>query len=276
MKKILIASLLAMSFVTSSYALQKPEVSPLDRRVEFVNYDENEVYSIHAVNGLISTVIFAPGEEVLSYGSGFSTAWEFASRGNHFFLKPKGKQGTTNLVVVTNKRTYMFEVRLGWNRKTATYRLTFRYPQDAIAQAQAEAEQNKVNALLNQNELSKDSSDVSSKAKNFHYTMNFGSDSSSKVIAPSEAFDDGQFTYLKFAQAVDFPAVYRVIDDDNEGLLNSHVEGDYLVIHGIYDRLRLRAGLAVVGLYNEAFTGNGTPSESGVTVQGLKRVIKGE
>ena len=276
MKRILIASLLTMSFATSSFALQKPEVSPLDRRIEFVNYDENEVYSIHAVNGLISTVIFAPGEEVQSYGSGFSTAWEFASRGNHFFLKPKGKQGTTNLVVVTNKRTYLFEVRLGWNRKTATYRLTFRYPQDAIAQAQAEAEQNKVNALLTQTEITNGKLHPESKTRNFNYTMNFGNDSSSKVIAPIEAFDDGQFTYLKFAQAVDFPAVYRVIDNETEGLLNSHVEGDYLVIHGIYDRLRLRAGLAVVGLYNEAFTGNGTPPKTGVTVQGLERVIKGE
>lgn len=275
MKKVLLTVFVGLMMTSPVYALQKPGLSTLDRRIEYVTYDENEVYSIHAINGLISTVIFAPDEEVLSYGSGFSTAWEFASRGNHFFLKPKGKEGTTNLVVVTNKRTYIFDVRLGWNRAKATYRLTFKYPKDEAQKAIAQAREYEVKSLLEQSNVQK-SDKPKDVTLNWDYTMNFGSHRLSKTIAPIQAYDDGEFTYLKFAQTRDFPVVYQALEEEQEELLNSHVEGDVLVIHGIYETLRLRAGQAVVGVYNESFTGNGKSSSEGVTIPGLAREIKGE
>lgn len=277
MKRILIASMLFSMLACPALALQKPELSTFDRRVEFATYNENEVYSVHAIKGLITTIVFAEDEEVLNYGSGFSTAWEFAARGNHFFLKPKGEEGTTNLVVVTNKRTYLFDVRLGWNRKTATYRLTFQYPHEQRAKAVAEAETQVVNGLLQQSSVpATKESQTATHSINRHYTMNFGRDRGSKDIAPIKAFDNGEFTYLKFKKSTDFPAVYRVVTGKEESLLNSHVEGEHLVIHGVYKRLHLRAGQAVVGIYNESYNGTGNTTTTGVTVPGLSRVIKGK
>ncbi|WP_301089439.1 TrbG/VirB9 family P-type conjugative transfer protein, partial [Turicimonas muris] len=101
MKKILILLLLAASSFNSVFALDKPQSGREDKRVFYTDYKPDEIYPISAVNGLITTIIFEPGETVKNFGSGFSTAWEFAARENHFFLKPKEKQGTTNLVVVT-------------------------------------------------------------------------------------------------------------------------------------------------------------------------------
>lgn len=275
MKNVLILPIVFTLLSTPAFALQKPVLSSLDRRVEYVTYSENEVYSIHAINGIISTIVFSPDEEVISYGSGFSTAWEFASRGNHFFLKPKGKEGTTNLVVLTNKRTYVFDVRLGWNRKKATYRLTFSYPDEILSKALKQAKEKEIQSLLNQNSHA-NTLMTNSVEVNRNYTMNFGKHVSSRDIAPIEAFDNGEFTYLKFNKAVDFPAVYRALEDEQESLINSHVEDDYLVIHGVYKKLHLRAGLAVVGIYNESYSGNGNTTTSGVTVPGLSRAIKGE
>lgn len=266
----LLLSLVLLSGTVS--ALDKPQRGRQDQRVLYADYKVDEVYPIEAVNGLITTIEFAPGEKVSNYGSGFSTAWEFASRANHFFLKPKAKQGTTNLVVVTNMRTYLFDVRLTGNRKKATYRLTFRYPMEEQAKAVAEAEKLRIKELLSQTETGTTVKEESKAGLNHKYSMNFGSSNNSKRIAPLAVFDDGRFTYLKFGGQNDFPAAYRKVDDE-ETMINSHVEGNWLVLHGVFEEMRLRVGKSVVGIYNENFSGGGSSNESAVSVRGLKREL---
>ena len=275
MKKMLLSLMLPAAFLTffecDALALEKTQVSSLDRRIQHTEYKEGQVYPVNAVNGVITTIIFSPGEKVLDYGSGYSTAWEFMARENHFFLKPKAFNGTTNLVVVTNKHTYFFDVRLVGNRPSATYSLAFSYPAEDAAKAQEEARKKVIDSLLD--EKTTPEAAAESKAINKSYTENFGSSELSREIAPLEVYDDGLFTYLKFDRQTDFPAVYRVAENNVETLLNSHVKGDWLVIHGVYKELRLRAGFAVVGIYNEAFTGGGQSSDSGVSLPGLKREL---
>ena len=263
----------ALCSINAAFALDTPSSSDLDRRLYTTAYEEDQVYPIYAVNGLVTTIVFAADEKVDVHTSGFSTAWEFAARGNHFFLKPRAKEGSTNLVVVTNKRTYHFDLRLGWNRKNVTYELAFTYPADEAAKQAAQSEKDRVQERLNVSAIRPDASSETARS-NRNYTMNFGEAKSSRRIAPTEAFDDGRFTYLRFSKNSDFPSVYRVVDE-TETLLNAHVEGDWLIVHGIYEALRLRAGEAVVGIYNESYSGGGASTESGVSVPGLQRVSVG-
>ena len=260
----------ALLLARPSYALENPQRSKDDHRIQYVDYNADDVTRINAANGFITTIIFAPGEEVTNYGSGYSTAWEFATADNKFFLKPKDKDGTTNLVVVTTKRVYNLDVHLVEKPSNATYKLTFRYPQDYI-DAQVKAGQE---AYI-KGQLNKRDPDLNGDktAFNYDYSMNFGMSKSSKNLAPVEAFDNGRFTYLRFKPNADFPAVYSV-NSDGEAIINSHVEDGYLVIHGVYPEYRLRAGQDVVGLYNEGYSGGGQTPLSGTTVQGLVREIK--
>lgn len=253
-------------------ALDKPSKSSYDKRILYTDYKAGQVYPVYAANGIITTITFAPEERVLDYGSGYSTAWEFAGRGNHFFLKPKDFKGGTNLVVVTDRRTYQFDVKLG-SRASATYSLTFRYPEDVARVVHENAVRDSVNKMLSAGGPEEDASSEKPSI-NCNYTENFGAAPNSKFIAPLEVYDDGEFTYMRFAKQTDFPSVYRVDEEEGETLLNAHVEkGDWLVIHGVYSRLMLRVGKAVVGIYNEAFTGGGRRSDSGVAVPGLERII---
>lgn len=289
MHKKFAAALLALGLCASSaWAIDTPTSSPLDRRLYTAEYNEDQVYPILAAPGLVSTIIFGKDEEVQMHTSGFSSAWEFAARGNHFFLKPKEPQGDTNLVVVTNKRTYHFVLNLQRQRGRTTYELRFVYPEEIAAKLKAEHDAKIVADRLSKSPLdaakegSGNASAVSAgdsapalKAKqNRNYTMNFGKEKNSRRIAPVEAFDDNRFTYLRFARASDFPAVYRVVDDE-ETLVNSHVEGDWLVLHGVYEELHLRAGQGVVGVYNESYTGGSASVDDGVSVPGLKRKVLG-
>lgn len=274
MKKIL-TMLLCCICASSCFALDKPKQGTLDARVLTTVFRDGQVYPINAVSGLITTIVFSPKEEVQNWGSGYSSAWWFDSRANLFFLKPMAKEATTNLVVVTDKRTYLFDVRLKSSKNDATYRLTFKYPAEEKMQAAENARKEKIEALLNGKANEQTSSSSVQTKPNRYYTMNFGSALSSRRIAPIEVFDDGKFTYLKFPERTDFPAAYRTTDQE-ETLLNSHLEGGYLVIHGIYEEIRLRAGRGVVGIYNEKFKGGDVAEETGTSVKGLQREVVGE
>jgi type IV secretory pathway VirB9-like protein len=93
-------------------------------------------------------------------------------------------------------------------------------------------------------------------------------------IRPREAFDDGRFTYLKFPNALQIPAVYRGgATAAEETLMNSHIEEDYLVLHGVHTHWVLRLGGSVIGIYNEAFDAVGVPTHSGTTTI-AERVVK--
>ena len=289
-------------------ALQTPDLSKNDGRIKYVDYRPDDVVPINACEGVITTITFSEGERVENYGSGFSTAWEFATRGNHFYLKPKETQGTTNLIVMTDKRVYTFDVKYSNRRKGVTYRMIFRYPDEekALAAEKAKAEEKK--KLMSQDSIDaavpspKDelarlraeermsgssgagtSEDVDALVKtariagkpgyNWAYTMNFGKSPASKDLAPAAVYDDGRFTVIRLPAGAELPAVYQVRAEDGEQIVKTHVDPrtNSVIVEKVCRELRLRNGQAVVGLYNEDYGRliTGTPSKS--TMKGLKR-----
>jgi type IV secretion system protein VirB9 len=87
-------------------------------------------------------------------------------------------------------------------------------------------------------------------------------------------FDDGRFTYFRFPNNREVPAVFQVLADDSEALVNTRMEGDLLVVDRVGRRLVLRAGAAVVGVSNDAFDIDGAPPGAGTTVSGVARVLR--
>lgn len=272
-KTLFLAVLLA--YLSNANALETPMKSKADPRIQYVDYKSNQVVKVNGATGCITTIVFAAGEEVTNYGSGFSTAWEFSASGNNFFLKPKMRDGSTNLVIVTNKRIYNIDVQLVNKPKDATHRLTYTYTREAQKIKAAKRKQEEV-----ENELNKKDPHVyeTYPAGNWNYTENFASSEGSKVIAPVEVHDNGRFTYFKFRNNQDFPAVYKV-STDGESLVNYHVENGVMVVHGVYAEYRLRAGSDVVGVYNESYeeihnqTIDVTPVNPS-TVKGVVREIR--
>ncbi len=98
----------------------------------------------------------------------------------------------------------------------------------------------------------------------------------SQDIVPTLVYDDGRFTYLRFPGNREVPAVFHVLGDGSETLVNARMEDDLLVVDRVSRRLMLRAGSAVVGLWNEAFDLDGRPPGDGTTVPGVQRVLKAD
>lgn len=265
---------------SDALALSKPKSSAADKRIQYVPYQSNNVVPLKTADGLVTTVSFEEGEEIQNYGAGFLQAWEFAAFGNQLFLKPKEDQGETNLVVVTNRRVYTFDVDYAQNLDDVTYRMIFTYP-DTAAKKRKEREvakelsKSSINpATLSPRETLTAGQPVANQPQyNWYYSMNFGDAITSKDLAPSAVFDDGRFTVMRFEPGTELPAVYTVRPEDGETIVKTHVDPstNSIIIEETAREFRLRNGQAVVGIYNEGYGKNFLKTPDGTTVPGLKR-----
>lgn len=291
MKRYTIA-LSLMIAIGGAHAADVPQGSKYDNRIQYVNYNSGDVVVVRAVAGLGARVVFAQGETILDVASGFTQGWEFSDRRNILYIKPKSivvAQGVppmppeagkwdTNLMVTTNLRMYDIDLHLlpgNNNGKAPTnrvaYRVEYRYPAEELAATKALAAkqlaQSKLNAKL----------DTKNAPRNWDYSMQIGNNSEN--IAPTMAYDDGRFTYLKFPNNRDFPSAFLVAADKTESLVNSHIDPatpDTLVLQRVSSEMVLRLGNAVVGIYNDNFDPDGIPANDGTTVPGVKRILKSE
>lgn len=276
MKRLFAALLLGLLFSGSKASADEvPESSPYDGRIQYVDYNAGDVVVVSVRAGRAVRLVFASNEKILDVASGFTEGWELVERGSILFLKAKslaGEGGTalspqaekwnTNLVVTTDKRLYDFDLRLVAASDSSAYRVEFRYPAEEKAKAEAQAVEKK-----SQEKLS-----TRMAPRNWSYSMELGKKSTN--IAPALAYDDGTFTYLKLPNNREFPVVFLVGPDGSEGLVNSHVEGEVLVVHRVAPRLVLRYGKAVVTVYNEAFDRDGVNPASGTTAPGVMRELQ--
>ena len=284
MKKLILFFVLSVAF-KAAYAVNVPKGSKFDNRIQYVNYNSGDVVVVRALSGFGTRIVFAPGEAILDVASGFTQGWEFSDRRNILYIKPKSVivgQGTptmppeagkwdTNLMVTTNLRMYDIDLLLLPNDKVqanrVAYRVEYKYPAEKIAAEKAIAKKR-----LTQSKL-----DTKPEPRNWNYSMQIGDDSEN--IAPTMAYDDGRFTYLKFPNNRDFPSAFLVAADTTESLVNSHIDPsapDTLVLQRVSKEMVLRLGNAVVGIYNDSFDPDGIPANEGTTVTGVKRVIKAE
>ncbi len=267
----------------ATIAVDIPQSSKYDNRIQHVDYNAGDVVVVRTVPGISTRVVFSPGENVLDIASGFTQGWNFQDRENVLYIKPqsiKGENGqpsmppeagtwNTNLLVKTNLRLYDFDLHLlpGSNsgapatNQRISYRVEFRYPEEEAEKAKKALEAKAAKVKL----------DAKTAPRNWNYSMQVGPDS--EGIAPTLAYDDGRFTYLKFPNNRDFPAVFLVAADKTESLVNTHVDKDVMVIQRVSSELVLRLGNAVVGIYNDSYDIDGVPANDGTTVPGVKRVI---
>ena len=280
-------ALLIGSSVTQ--AAINPTKSTYDFRIQHVDYNPENVVNLKAGIGVITTVVFQPGEEAVHFGSGFTAAWDFEARDNIFFMRPKDSEASTNVTIVTNVgRIYHFKVELV-PENAAVYNVTFTYPQDDKQKTVAEREQEVIERRLAQQpgaggfDVGADGRSIytAPKDKNFDYTMNFGRDPNSKYYAPQAVWDDGTYTFIRFNRNVPRPRIFSRYGED-EMLANFNVEQDgTFVLHGVYPSLYLRKDQAVVGIYNEKYedfikSTAVQPDDGDTTVPGVKRVLKYE
>lgn len=209
-----------------------------DSRIHVVMYSPDEVFKFIGHYGYQSSIIFAPDEEIQTVSMGDSTPWQITPSGNRMFLKPIEQDAQTNMTVLTNKRSYLFELHAreaeSIDDPQLIWVLRFIYPTEAAPLAKLDpAPDPKQEGMEN---------------FNFNYTIR-----GSNMIAPIKIFDDGEFTYFQFRNKnAELPAFYWVNSKNKENIINYRTRGDYIVVERVSSRFTLRQGDEVLCVYNEA------------------------
>ena len=126
-----------------SLALDRGKVSPTDPRVRIYDYAPEEVYALTGYFGQVTSIFFREDEEVQTISAGDSEAWDVnvAKNKDFVFLKPVLEPARrSNLIIVTNLRTYIFDLQMGSIEDGAevlpydlTFRVRFNYREPPVA-----------------------------------------------------------------------------------------------------------------------------------------------
>lgn len=249
-----------------------PSVSSKDSRIQYVTYEPDNVVNIRAQIGR-TTLIQLENDERLTgdnaaLGMGDAEAWNLAVKGNNILFKPRAASPVTNMIVTTNKRTYVFHLSLVSKRReklsqSPTYILRFNYPDTARS--------------LNQAELTR-------QAQARHVLQNLPGSRNSyndeywgrgdKALTPTAVFDNGLFTFFQFNNGRDLPALYKTMPDSSEMLLNTHIEGDTVIVHEVARHYVLRLGKSVLGIENRGFNEKGQFNRTGTANKHSVRIVR--
>jgi len=266
----LIAVIVSLSLVTGFVSAAPVKF----QRIMVLDYDEDaqdKSIPILTKRGFVTQIDFGKGEAIESLGAtsqaaaltGDADGWIVVGRkgDRHLYLKPKSEAYPSNLLVVTNRYNYAFELRIlpDESRSDGVWRLSFRYPNDGLSNAEVRA--NQVAYALGS----------PTEKRNLKYRIELIRGNGD--ILPKKAWDDGRFTYIAMGNNREIPAAFKVDGNDGESTVNLHTEGQLLVIHEVARRFLLRLDKQEVGIWNEAFDPDGMANTTGTASSEVVREV---
>lgn len=241
-----------------------------DSRIRTLVYNPNEVYELKFHYGYQSFIEFAEDEEIEMISIGEAFSWRLTPAGKRLFIRPLEIEAHTNMTIVTNKRTYHFDIRSGeFNGKAdedLIYTVRFFYPQIGqplpippqlvvpnVAAKGPEPVQNRVI------KTPIPGADVTEKLPgiiqrnpegaelNFDYSLAGKSDN----IVPLKVYDNEQETYFQFANDnLVVPSISLVDANGGEQQLSYIIRDNYVVVPVVGRQFTLRLADGLLCIYN--------------------------
>ncbi len=223
-----------------------------DSRLVEKFYDAGEIYTVQGRTGVQTTIRFGADEAIENVAIGDSAKWQVTpnKRANLLFVKPLADRAVTNMTVVTNARTYLFDLVASPSTKPV-YVLSFTYPEEPeeVQLAESEAAGNGLDgptatelaaatdpyAVLDPNEI------------NFSWAAQ-----GERALLPERIYDDGTATFLYWPSGVAMPVILVKDPEGTEGPVNFAVRGDTIVLDMVPHEIVLRSGEDVATLVNTA------------------------
>lgn len=287
------ASILVLVYSNASVA---NDFDISDERIKTMVFNENEVYTVLTRNGFSTAIEISRKEKVMAISIGDSVGWKITPSQDRIFVKPLIKDATTNLSIITDKRTYQFELIVSSSQvrnASHAYVVRFFYPSEG-ARTQAPSipapqpapvqqfPQSTAPVIPEPPVFSAPSQPAAASASsglpalgsigiqpyNFNYTLT-GPESSS----PRKIFDDGSSTYFEFASVgVSTPQIAAVSSQGVEQPLSVRVSGSKYIVDSVSPRFVIRTANAAeqVCVFNESmlsasasgFAPNSTPTNA--------------
>ncbi len=245
-----LAAALALSTVLAAPALAD------DPRLVEKFYDPGEVYTVQGRTGVQTTIRFGDDEAIENVAIGDSAKWQVTpnKRANLLFVKPLADRAVTNMTVVTNARTYLFDLVASPGTKPF-YVLSFAYPEAPEEEVQLAEGEEEANGLggPNATELAAATDPYAVLDPN-QINFSWAADGDADLL-PTRIYDDGTATFLYWPSGVAMPVILVKDQEGTEGPVNFAVRGDTIVLDMVPREIVLRSGKDVATLVNTAPAG---------------------
>jgi type IV secretion system protein VirB9 len=189
---------------------------PPDPRIQAIPYDAGRIYPVEVAAGYTLMIVLANGERVETMAVGDNSAWQVNAnkRGDAIFIKRNYSGINTNLTVITDARTYVFELLGNVPVRTTPLIIRFSYPDAVKLAATVPADIVAVTYKL----------------------------TGARSLRPSVIEARNNRTTLAWPPGAAVPAVFQINADGTESLVNGTFVDDRMVIQGMPQRLLFRSG----------------------------------
>ena len=207
--------------VITAFAHQGLAAAPPDARVQLIPYESDQVVPLGVAPGYAAVVELAPDEAIQNVVVGNSAVWQVTanSSSDRIIVKPLGDATTTNMIVITDARRYVFLLEpyggAGGSPSASgegLFVLRFTYPASA-APAKAAT------------------------APPATYRL-----AGARNLFPTSMRDDGQRTTITWSEKTAFPAVFALEEGGKEAIVNGRMMGGDYVIEGTSSKYVFRLG----------------------------------
>lgn len=210
------------------------------------------LYQVWAAPLHLTTLTFAPGEEIISFGQGENLRWtigktwsgEGASKRWHLLLKPTVKGLHMSLVVTTNLGVYNIELKSYQHDYLAE--VTFQHPGHMIEMMQQEAatlnraREERANSSKETGELAVDLQDIEDR-----YRLIVEDEDDVPPWTPRRVFHDGRKTFIDFGKTMggeELPSLFLYSKSKKPRVVQYTMKGRYMVVAGVVELAVLRLG----------------------------------
>lgn len=211
-------------------------------------YNPAEVVRIEGRTKVQATIAFDEAERIENVAIGDSQAWQITpnKRANLLFVKPLNPTARTNMTVITDRRTYLFDL-VANPRARPLYVLRFTYPEEP----KEESSKNETLAAIekpNATELAA-ANDPYAVVDPAQLNFKWAPDGDTALL-PAQIYDDGNATFLRWTSGAAVPAILIKDAKGTEGPVNFTVRGETIVVEGVPAEIVLRSGEETASLTN--------------------------
>lgn len=203
--------------------------------IQIYPWSEGALYQVYAAPGQITDIALEPGESLTGAGpiaAGDTARWIIGdtesgsgmNRRVHILVKPSRPDISTNLVVTTDRRTYMLELRARESLYMPS--VAWSYPAPPASRRQTVPAAPIIPAEA---------------ARNYRY----GLTGDSPPWRPISVFDDGRRVYVVFPRGIvqgEMPPIFVLGSDGEPQIVNSRIHQNVLIVDRLFGAAELRLG----------------------------------
>lgn len=221
-------------------ALREPTRDGYLNAAQIYPFSDNVLYRLYTAPQQVSDIALQPGEALSAISAGDTVRWAVGDTASgsgqakqvHVLVKPFAPGLTTDLVILTDRRTYHLQLQSTEHVSMAA--VSWSYPDDNLIASKAAS----AGVLAPAAPID---SGIALENISFRYAIT----GDTPPWRPLRAFDDGHKVYIEFPERIDqgeAPPLFVVGPEGGSELVNYRVRGNYYVVDRLFGAAELRLG----------------------------------